>query len=224
VLATQAGGTLAGVVLETVGYIAPEQVRGQTADRRSDIFRLSAVPYEMLAGARTFKGATSADPITAILASDLADLTAVARIAEGAHAGEISHELRCRHSPRPVRSNCAARRGGTGEVYTAPVPKLNRDVAIKILLPAVANDPDRLARFQHEAHVLASLNHPNIAQIYGLEDSNDIRALVMEVGRAADGRGLYRTRPGTVERGVRLSANSSTRWKRHTIRKSSTAI
>ena len=61
--------------------------------------------------------------------------------------------------------------GGMGEVYRARDSKLNRDVAIKVLLPAIANDPDRLARFSREAQVLASLNHPNIAAIYGLEDS-----------------------------------------------------
>ena len=71
--------------------------------------------------------------------------------------------------------------GGMGEVYRAHDTKLNRDVAIKVLLPAVANDPDRLARFSREAQVLASLNHPNIAQIFGLEDSGDVRALVMEL-------------------------------------------
>jgi serine/threonine protein kinase/Tol biopolymer transport system component len=59
--------------------------------------------------------------------------------------------------------------GGMGEVYRGRDTKLNRDVAIKILLPAVANDPDRLARFSREAQILASLNHPNIAHIYGLE-------------------------------------------------------
>jgi serine/threonine protein kinase len=71
--------------------------------------------------------------------------------------------------------------GGMGEVYRARDTKLGRDVAIKILLPAVANDPERLARFSREAQVLASLNHPNIAHIHGLEESDDLRALVMEL-------------------------------------------
>ena len=71
--------------------------------------------------------------------------------------------------------------GGMGEVYRARDTKLNRDVAIKVLLPAVANDPDRLARFSREAQVLASLNHPHIAHVHGLEDAGGVRALVMEL-------------------------------------------
>ncbi len=71
--------------------------------------------------------------------------------------------------------------GGMGEVYRARDPKLNRDVALKVLPELLAHDPDRLARFEREAQVLASLNHPNIAHIHGLEDSNGIRALVMEL-------------------------------------------
>src|SRR5712691_11022767 len=67
--------------------------------------------------------------------------------------------------------------GGMGEVWRATDTKLNRDVAIKILPQAFAQDPDRMARFTREAQVLASLNHPNIAAIYGVED----RALVMEL-------------------------------------------
>ena len=60
--------------------------------------------------------------------------------------------------------------GGMGEVYRARDSKLDRTVAIKVLLPAVARDADRLARFEREAKTLASLNHPNIAHVYGLED------------------------------------------------------
>jgi Tol biopolymer transport system component/tRNA A-37 threonylcarbamoyl transferase component Bud32 len=76
--------------------------------------------------------------------------------------------------------------GGMGEVYRARDTKLNRDVAIKVLLRAVANDPDRLARFSREAQVLASLNHPNIAAIYGIEESNRVTALVMELVEGED--------------------------------------
>ena len=71
--------------------------------------------------------------------------------------------------------------GRMGEVYQATDTKLNRQVALKILPEAFATDPDRLARFQREAQVLASLNHPNIAQIHGLEESGDTRALVLEL-------------------------------------------
>jgi eukaryotic-like serine/threonine-protein kinase len=60
--------------------------------------------------------------------------------------------------------------GGMGAVYRARDTKLNREVALKVLLPAVANDPERLARFSREAQVLASLNHPHIAGIHGLEE------------------------------------------------------
>ena len=76
--------------------------------------------------------------------------------------------------------------GGMGEVYRARDTKLNRDVAIKVLLPAVANDPDRLARFSREAQVLASLNHPNIAHIHGLEEADGVTALVLELVEGED--------------------------------------
>jgi Tol biopolymer transport system component len=71
--------------------------------------------------------------------------------------------------------------GGMGEVYRARDAKLNRDVAIKVLPESVAEDAERLARFQREAQVLASLNHPHIAAIYGLEKSGSIEALVLEL-------------------------------------------
>jgi Tol biopolymer transport system component len=76
--------------------------------------------------------------------------------------------------------------GGRGEVYRATDTKLKRQVAIKISPPAVAADTDRLARFQREAEVLASLNHPNIAGIYGLEEGGGVSALVMELVEGED--------------------------------------
>src|SRR5215216_1793977 len=76
--------------------------------------------------------------------------------------------------------------GGMGEVYRARDTRLNRDVALKILPDVFASDPERLARFEREAQVLASLNHPHIAHIYGVEEGpaeagHSIRALVMEL-------------------------------------------
>ena len=71
--------------------------------------------------------------------------------------------------------------GGMGEVYRARDSKLHRDVALKVLPRTFAPDPDRLARFRREAQVLASLNHSNIAAIYGLEESRDILALALEL-------------------------------------------
>src|SRR6266487_214948 len=81
--------------------------------------------------------------------------------------------------------------GGMGAVYRATDTKLNRDVAIKVIPDSYAQDPDRMARFAREAQVLASLNHPNIAAIYGLVGDGSlaagagaprpVRALVMEL-------------------------------------------
>jgi eukaryotic-like serine/threonine-protein kinase len=98
--------------------------------------------------------------------------------------------------------------GGMGEVYRARDTRLNRDVAVKTLLPAVANDPERLARFTREAQVLALLNHPNIAQIYGLEESADgIRGLVMELVEGP-------TLADRLERGVPLDVGTALRIAR----------
>ncbi|MGE5325740.1 MAG: protein kinase domain-containing protein [Deltaproteobacteria bacterium] len=71
--------------------------------------------------------------------------------------------------------------GGMGEVYRARDATLGRDVALKVLPDLVSRDPERTARFKREAQVLASLNHPNIAAIYGFEESTGVRALVMEL-------------------------------------------
>src|SRR5215210_3360435 len=76
--------------------------------------------------------------------------------------------------------------GGMGEVYRARDTRLDRDVAIKILPESFAADPDRVARFQREAKVVASLNHPHIAAIYGLEHVDHFTALVMELVEGED--------------------------------------
>ena len=70
--------------------------------------------------------------------------------------------------------------GGMGEVYLARDGKLDREVAIKVLPEALTRDPERVARFEREAKLLASLNHPNIAGIYGFDESAETRFIVME--------------------------------------------
>jgi len=76
--------------------------------------------------------------------------------------------------------------GGMGEVYRAKDTRLNREVAIKVLPVAVAQDAERLARFKREAQVLASLNHPNIAAIHGLDEANGTLFLVLEIVEGED--------------------------------------
>src|SRR6266508_3701900 len=76
---------------------------------------------------------------------------------------------------------CSLGTGGMGEVYRAHDAKLGREVALKILPEPFASDPQRLARFELEARALASLNHPHIAHIYGVEESGTTRALVLEL-------------------------------------------
>src|SRR5262245_52595715 len=76
--------------------------------------------------------------------------------------------------------------GGMGQVYRARDARLGRDVALKVLPELVAEDPDRVARFDREARALAALNHPNIAQIYGVESAAGTTALVMELVEGDD--------------------------------------
>ena len=76
--------------------------------------------------------------------------------------------------------------GGMGEVYRATDSKLDREVAIKVLPEAFTSNPERLARFEREAKVLASLNHPNIGSIYGLEEDGATRFLVLELIEGED--------------------------------------
>ncbi|HYM26326.1 MAG TPA: protein kinase, partial [Vicinamibacterales bacterium] len=95
--------------------------------------------------------------------------------------------------------------GGMGEVYRAHDARLERDVAIKILPIGVAADPDRLARFEREARVLASLNHPNIAAIYGVEQSGDTRAIVLELVEGEDLSTHVQARPLSAEETIAIA-------------------
>jgi serine/threonine protein kinase len=92
--------------------------------------------------------------------------------------------------------------GGMGEVYQAHDTKLGRDVAIKVLPEAFAHDPERLSRFQREAKMLASLNHPNIATIHGLEQSGDTSYLVMEMVSGETLAERVKSGPVGVEEGL----------------------
>ena len=95
--------------------------------------------------------------------------------------------------------------GGMGEVYRATDSRLKRQVAIKVLPPLLAADPDRLARLQREAEVLASLNHPHIAAIYGLEDAGGSKALVMELIEGEDLAQRIARGPIPVDEALRIA-------------------
>jgi serine/threonine-protein kinase len=92
--------------------------------------------------------------------------------------------LGARHGPYDIVAQIGE--GGMGQVYRAHDTRLNRDVALKVLPDAFADDADRFARFTREAQTLASLNHPHIAAIYGLEEYDGLRALVMELVEGED--------------------------------------
>ena len=115
--------------------------------------------------------------------------------------------------------------GGMGVVYRARDTKLNRDVALKVLPDLFASDADRLARFNREAQTLASLNHPNIAHIHGLEESGGVRALVMELVEGDDlSQRLARGAIPVDEALAIARADRRRRWRRRTSRASSIAI
>ena len=94
--------------------------------------------------------------------------------------------------------------GGMAEVYRARDTRLGREVALKILPSSVAMDPDRLARFEREARLLATLNHPNIGAIYGVEESSNLVALVLEL---VDGQSLAVRLKAAGPRGLGLEAS-----------------
>src|SRR6059058_5312191 len=98
-------------------------------------------------------------------------------------------------------------KGGMGEVYRARDTKLKRDVAIKILPDEFARDPDRVIRFQREAEMLASLNHPNIGAIYDVEEAGGSRYLVLELVKGDTLADRLRLGPIPVEEALRIAKN-----------------
>ena len=122
------------------------------------------------------------------------------------------------------RITAAIGAGGMGQVYRATDTNLNREAAIKVLPPEVARDPERLARFRREAHLLAALNHPNIAAIYGLEESAGAPFLALEL---VEGEDLSeRLARGAIPRSTkrwRSPCRWPRRWRRPTARALSTA-
>src|SRR6058998_3554331 len=101
-------------------------------------------------------------------------------------------------------------RGGMGVVFLAHDTRLGRTVALKALPEDVAQDPDRLQRFEREARVLASLNHPNIASIYGLEESQGTRFLVMELVEGETLAERLKRGPMSVEEALRIGLQIAT--------------
>ena len=103
-------------------------------------------------------------------------------------------------------------KGGMGEVYRALDKRLHREVAVKLLLPALAQDPSRLQRFEHEARSLAALNHPNISAICGIEHHDSQTFLVMELAQGDDlATRLRRSDPSSRERRFRSTARRGSR-------------
>jgi eukaryotic-like serine/threonine-protein kinase len=123
--------------------------------------------------------------------------------------------------PYTIRALLGA--GGMGEVYRARDVQLDRDVAIKILPSAFTNDSDRLARFAREAKILAALNHPHIAAIYGLEYLDGVPVLVLELVEGPTVAERLIDGPLPLKDAIGMPSRSRKRSRRRTARTSSTA-
>ena len=108
----------------------------------------------------------------------------------------------------PYKVTARIGEGGMGEVWQACDTKLDRDVALKVLPEAFTSDPDRLARFEREAKVLASLNHPNIGSIYGLEEAEGVKALVLELVEGPTLADRIKQGPIPLDETVAIATNS----------------
>src|SRR5262245_53327491 len=110
-----------------------------------------------------------------------------------------------------------------GEVWRATDTRLKRQVAVKVLPAAFLTDPERRTRFQREAEVLAALNHPNIAQIYGLEEADGVTALVLELVEGPTLADRIAQGPIAIDEALPIAKQIAEAWKQHTSRASSTA-
>jgi serine/threonine protein kinase len=191
------GGTRDGIILGTTAYMSPEQARGQAVDKRTDIWAFGGVLYEMLTGRPAFAGKTVSDTIAAILEREpdwkalppplppsvrhllrrCFEKDARQRLRD---IGDAKSELR-EQSPEETTGASAISRPKWREAFRAHDRKLGREVAIKILPRALTADPDRLARFEREASVLLTLNHPHIGAVYGFDEGDGSHALVLEL-------------------------------------------
>jgi hypothetical protein len=180
-----------------------------TDERWQRVKALFQAAVERPAGERTaFLATAAADDdelrreVESLLASDASDTGGLDRLSIAAGAVHLSASHR-RIGPYDIVTLIGA--GAMGEVYRARDTKLNRDVALKVLPPLFALDPDRVARFKREAQVLAALNHPNVAAIYGLEESNGLNAIVLEregIHTGSGASGNYRNGTTGVPRNV----------------------
>jgi serine/threonine protein kinase len=191
------GGTRDGIILGTAAYMSPEQARGQAVDKRTDIWAFGCVLYEMLTGRAAFAGKTVSDTIAAILEREpdwkalppplppsvrhllrrCFEKDARQRLRD---IGDAKSELR-EQPPEETTAASAVSRPKWREAFRARDRKLGREVAIKILPRALTADPDRLARFEREASVLLTLNHPHIGAVYGFDEGDGSHALVLEL-------------------------------------------
>jgi serine/threonine protein kinase len=191
------GGTRDGIILGTAAYMSPEQARGQAVDKRTDIWAFGCVLYEMLTGRAAFAGKTVSDTIAAILEREpdwkalppplppsvrhllrrCFEKDARQRLRD---IGDAKSELR-EQPPEETTAASAISRPKWREAFRARDRKLGREVAIKILPRALTADPDRLARFEREASVLLTLNHPHIGAVYGFDEGDGSHALVLEL-------------------------------------------
>ena len=197
------------------GLHSPEQARGKAVDKRADISSWPWRPPWPGAGSASAKSASSwsgtwrARSTCRRTGSPRSDgwpdpPQHASRSSPQARSHHLSQSPGSRLGPYEIVAPIGA--GGMGEVYRASDTKLERDVAIKVLPAESPQDPERLARFEREAQLLAALNHPNIAAIYGLEEADGHALPGAGARRGRGSRRAPEARPDSRRRGDRHRA------------------